>query len=138
MGNNNALLGIISLLGSIGGILLFEAIPFLSLVFPSYTFGIGTAFGCWVISVMLELLALGCGIAARNTTTGRAGLVIICILLVLVALMRILGGAQQGSSSGFLKWGGMVPPGGWSGLSSAGLGCNCSRLIRPARTRPVM
>jgi hypothetical protein len=44
----------------------------------------GPAYGiCGILFVIFELITLGCGIAARRTATGRAGLVISSVLLLL-------------------------------------------------------
>ena len=54
---------------------------------------------CGILFVILELVALGCGIAARRTASGKAGLVIstgvafLLLLLGLVAWMRLGWGA---------------------------------------------
>jgi hypothetical protein len=45
-------------------------------------FGVGLGV-CIFIFVILELAALGCGIASRRTATGKIGLVISSVLLIL-------------------------------------------------------
>jgi hypothetical protein len=91
MANDNASLGTASLWTSIIGIVLPGCLAVLvALLFkpPEPVHGIRTI--CWLLFVILELIALGCGIAARRTATGKAGLAIsstcVVILLVLVAL----------------------------------------------------
>jgi hypothetical protein len=49
---------------------------------PLIGFGIGGA-----LFFLLELLALGCGIVARHTTTGKTGLTIAGVLLALFILL---------------------------------------------------
>ncbi len=48
------------------------------------------AFLCGVLFVILELVALGCGIAARRTATGKAGLVISFSLLLFFFTLFLL------------------------------------------------
>ena len=51
---------------------------------PALGQGAGPAYACCgLLFVMLELIALGCGIAARRTATGKAGLVIGLVVLLL-------------------------------------------------------
>jgi hypothetical protein len=44
---------------------------------------------CWLLGVVLELVALGCGIAARRTATGKAGIIISVISLVVSVLVYL-------------------------------------------------
>jgi hypothetical protein len=80
MGNDNISLGKASLWTSIVGIVLPVCLAVLVAIFlnrPVLGQDPGVAYSlCGLLFVMLELIALGCGIAARRTATGKAGLVI--------------------------------------------------------------
>jgi hypothetical protein len=83
VGNDNTTLGKASLVTSIVGVALPASLAILAAVFlngrPKEQ---GPSFGlCVLLFVVLELIALGCGVAARRTPTGKAGLVISGILL---------------------------------------------------------
>ncbi len=81
MGNDNAAPGKVSLWTAIIGIVLPGCLYLLAALFLTLE---GWAYGlCELLCVILELVALGCGIAARRTPTGRAGLVISGSLLLL-------------------------------------------------------
>jgi hypothetical protein len=45
---------------------------------------------CGILLTALELIALGCGIAARSTATGKAGIVIAGIVLLLPITVLVL------------------------------------------------
>jgi hypothetical protein len=87
MNNDRSALGKASLWTAIIGIVLPASLAVLVAVFltrPVLGQDPGIAYAlCGVIFVILQLVALGCGIAARRTPTGRAGMVISAILLVL-------------------------------------------------------
>ena len=81
MDNDNLSLGKASLWSSIIGIGLPVCLYVLVIIFFSYE---GLAYGaCQLLFVILQLVALGCGIAARQTPNGRAGLAISGSLLLL-------------------------------------------------------
>jgi len=84
MANDNASLGKTSLWTSIVGVVLPVSLAILVAIFlkPSSEKALANAL-CGVLFVILELIALGCGIAGRRTATGKAGLVISVILLLL-------------------------------------------------------
>jgi hypothetical protein len=98
MGNDNASLGKTSLWSSIFGVVLPVCLAILTFVGVSYLAPqsrLGpppsameaaewTLAFSGILFVILELIALGCGIAARGTATGMAGLVISGVLLSLV------------------------------------------------------
>src|SRR5436190_16303118 len=91
MGNNNVPLGKVSLWTSIIGIVLPGCLYVLVAVFFNRE---GWAYGvCELLFVILEFVALGCGIAARRTPTGRGGLVIsgslLSILLCIVSAVLL-------------------------------------------------
>jgi hypothetical protein len=87
MGNDNAWLGKASLVTSIIGIALSAFLAVLVGIFIRGPKEQGMYFGlCLLLFVILELIALGCGIAARRTSTGKAGLVISGILLLIPVL----------------------------------------------------
>jgi hypothetical protein len=73
MGNDYASLGKACLWCAIIGIVLPVC---LAILVPA------NAFLCGFLFVILELIALGCGIAARATVTGKAGLIISGIVLL--------------------------------------------------------
>ena len=58
---------------------------------------------CVLIFVPLELVAFGCGIAARRTVTGKAGILISALLLALlvIAVFYMLAQPMRGSGRGF-------------------------------------
>jgi len=93
MANDSKALGKASLVTSIVGIAVPVILPVLVLVIEKRG-GAATViavFFCGVLGVVLELVALGLGIAARRTTTGKAGMIISGILiLLLVAAVFIL------------------------------------------------
>ena len=79
--NDNLWLGKASLWSSIIGIVLPACLYVLVIIFFSYE---GLAYGaCQLLFVILQLVALGCGIAARRTPNGKAGLGISGSLLLL-------------------------------------------------------
>jgi hypothetical protein len=81
MDNDNLSLGKASLWSSIIGIVLPACLYVLVVIFLSFE---GLAYGaCELLFVILQLVALGCGIAARRTPTGGAGLAISGSLLLL-------------------------------------------------------
>jgi hypothetical protein len=89
MGNDKVFLGKTSLWTSISGIVLpvcLAAILFVFLPPPGYA-GLAYVALCLILSVILELVAVGCGIAAMRTATGKTGLVISSILLVVVIIV---------------------------------------------------
>lgn len=43
--------------------------------------------GCWLLGIVMELVAFGCGIAARRTAAGKAGIIISVISLVLTVMV---------------------------------------------------
>jgi hypothetical protein len=96
MSNENATLGNASLWTAIIGIVVPGCLAVLVAVF--YPRHLGNDPGplyalCGVLFVILELVALGCGIAARRTATGIAGIVIsgtLCALLFLGAALCLL------------------------------------------------
>jgi len=45
---------------------------------------------CWLLGTVLELVALGCGIAARRTAAGKAGIIISVISLILSVLIYLV------------------------------------------------
>jgi hypothetical protein len=98
MGHDDASLGKASLWCSIIGVALPVCLAILTLVGVSYLApqsrlgpppsameAAGWAFALsGILFVLLELIAFGCGLAARRTATGKAGLVISGVLLPLV------------------------------------------------------
>jgi hypothetical protein len=57
---------------------------------PSYEDSVRLIAGlvlCVVVFMLLELVAFGCGMAARYTTTGKIGLAISCVLLTLALVV---------------------------------------------------
>jgi len=84
MGNDKASLGKVSLGSSLIGIVLPGCLYVLVAMFLRPPGEQGWAYDiCELLFVILEFVALGCGIAARRTPTGRAGLVISGSLLLL-------------------------------------------------------
>jgi hypothetical protein len=80
MGNDYASLGKASLWCAIIGVVLPLC---LLILFPASA----SPILCGVLLVILELVAVGCGIAARRTATGKSGLVISGILLLCVFVL---------------------------------------------------
>ena len=94
MGNDNASLGITSLCSSIIGVVLPACLAVLVAVFIKPPNEQGPAYAlCGVLFVILESIALGCGIATKRTATGKAGLLIsgVLLLLALAAFGRKMG-----------------------------------------------
>jgi hypothetical protein len=84
MDNDKASLGKASLGSSIIGIVLPGCLYVLVAMCLRPPGEQGWAYGiCELLFVILELVALGCGIAARRTPTGKAGLAISGSLLLL-------------------------------------------------------
>jgi hypothetical protein len=81
MSKDNALLGKASLLTAIIGPVLPVCILFATFGGPNHLLGRDLSLGLFVI---LELVALGCGIAARRTGIGIAGMFISLTLLLLL------------------------------------------------------
>jgi hypothetical protein len=87
MGNDEGSLGNASLWSSIVGVVLPGCLAALVAIFlnnpvlgqdPDPTYGI-----CAILFLILQLVALGCGIAARCTASGKAGLIMSGVLLPL-------------------------------------------------------
>jgi len=74
-------LGDLSLWTAIGGVALVFLLAFVASMFASVTESFFVL--CWALGVVLALVALGCGIVARRTATGKTGLIISGILVVL-------------------------------------------------------
>lgn len=85
MGKDNILLGKVSLWAAVVGVVLPVClVVVVAMLFSHPALGqdAGPAYACCgLLFVMLELIALGCGIAARRTATGKAGLVIGSVVL---------------------------------------------------------
>jgi heme/copper-type cytochrome/quinol oxidase subunit 4 len=91
MGNDKATLGKASLWSAIIGVVLPGGLAVLAAIFLNSTDARERAYAiCAVLSVVLELIAFGCGIAARRTATGKAAVAISVILLV-VDIFAVLG-----------------------------------------------
>ena|SRR5713101_1258203 len=93
MSNGNASLGKASLWSAIVGVVLpgCLAVPVAAFYKPHLGNDPGLAYAlCGLLLVILELVAFGCGIAAKRTATGKAGLFISVILLLLVILVVVL------------------------------------------------
>jgi hypothetical protein len=87
MGNDNAALGKASLWTSVIGIALPTSLAILVGVFLRDPKDQGLYFGlCVLLGVILEVVALGCGVAARRTPAGKAGLAISSIPLLMLVL----------------------------------------------------
>ena len=115
MVTDNAWLGKVSLWSSILGVILPGcSIVVLGLVMDIHSLGF-FVFGLLISGFLfwtLELVALGCGIAARRTATGKAGLAIVAGIAILVFLYYLMvwiresgkkpppGGSKQSSRSG--------------------------------------
>jgi hypothetical protein len=104
MANDNTVLGKASLWSALIGIVLPASLAVLVAVFlkPHLGNDPGPAYGiCCLLFVILELVAFGCGIAARHLATGKAALVISGILLLLVLFVVVLkfwpGHAEPGA-----------------------------------------
>jgi cytochrome bd-type quinol oxidase subunit 2 len=93
MGNDNASLGKASLWTSIVGVVLPVFLAILVAIFlkPSSEKAWANAL-CGVLLVILELVALGCGIVGRRTTAGKAGLVISGVVLGLIVVGFVYAG----------------------------------------------
>ena len=93
MGNDNSWLGKVSVWSCIIGVVLPGTLLALVLVnerlLPLETV-LGAKGPCYILFVILELVALGCGIAARHTTTGKVGLVISGLILLYPAVTLVL------------------------------------------------
>ena len=117
MRNDKAVLGKVSLWTAIIGFVLPMCLGVLVIVFVLY-FTPRTRMGpsweaekaalivlafCCILFVILEATALGCGIAARQTATGIAGLVISSVLFLLalglIAFVLVRSGYFQSFSS---------------------------------------
>jgi len=100
MTNDRAWLGRASLWASIVGIILPGCLFIVVLAVGHLDLGsmvlVVGGFSCsGLVFAILELLAFGCGIAARRTATGMAGLVISGVFLGLAAI-AILSGYATG------------------------------------------
>jgi hypothetical protein len=81
MDNDNLWLGKVSLWSSIIGIILPACLYVLVVIFLSFE---GLAYGaCELLFVIFQLVAPGCGFAARCTSNGKVGLAITGTLLLL-------------------------------------------------------
>src|SRR5207245_1379501 len=93
MGNDNSWLGKVSVWSCITGAVLPGGLLALVL-FNERLFPLEVALGaigpCYMLFVILELVALGCGIAARRTTTGKVGMVISGLILLYPAVTLVL------------------------------------------------
>src|SRR5438105_65104 len=93
MGNDTSWLGKVSVWSCIIGVVLPGGLLALFL-FNERLLPLEVALGaigpCYMLFVMLELVALGCGIAARNTTTGKIGMVISGLILLYPAVTLVL------------------------------------------------
>lgn len=111
MSNDNASLGKVSLWSSIIGVVLPGCIAVLVFFIEKNTSEQSLSLGyviygfviCGFLFVTLELVALGCGIAARRTTAGNAGLVISAGIVFLVLLFYLYSWIRFGA-------GGDAPP----------------------------
>jgi hypothetical protein len=100
MGSDNATLGKASLWTSIIGIVLPVSLAVLVAVFlkpPNEQQRLEyerlrewANLLCAVLFVILELVALGCGIAARRTATGKIGLIVAVVVLLLFSFAILL------------------------------------------------
>jgi hypothetical protein len=82
----NRSLGLASLWLSIAGIVLPVCLAVVAVTFIERENQKAIAMAlCWVLVVVLELAALGCGIAGRRAGTGKAGMVISGIVFLLLA-----------------------------------------------------
>ena len=93
MGNDNSWLGKASVWSCIIGVVLPGGL--LALVLSNERLlplevALGAIGPCYILFVMLELVALGCGIAARRTTAGKVGLVISGLILLYPAFCLVL------------------------------------------------
>jgi len=88
---NDARLAKVSLWTSIGGFVVptsLAALVFVVVVFilppqrtaPAYS--VEAIVACGIVFLILELIAFGCGVAARRTAPGKAGLIISSTLLL--------------------------------------------------------
>jgi hypothetical protein len=88
MADGNESLGKTSLWSSIIGVALPGCLAVLVAVFIKNEYDRRMPYViCGVIFGMLELVALGCGLATRRTATGKAGLVISSVLFVLLLIL---------------------------------------------------
>ena len=88
MGNDNPSLGKASLWSAIIGVGLPGSLAVLVVIFlkTKEEQAVGYAISGLLFGI-LEMVALGCGIAARRTATGKAGLVISGMILLLVLFL---------------------------------------------------
>jgi hypothetical protein len=82
--NETSRLGKTSLWSSIVGFAVPFSLVVLGRIFLTPQNAVGWQRGLLGLFVFLELAALGCGVAARNTPTGKAGLILSILLLLLV------------------------------------------------------
>jgi hypothetical protein len=89
---NKTSLGKVSLWTSITGVVVLTLHPNLIRTFPnaSGSFGLFIFAFCPIFSLLLEFAALGCGIAGRRTTAGKAGMIISSILILAVVSFVVL------------------------------------------------
>jgi hypothetical protein len=92
MANDNVSLGKGSLWASIGGVVLPVSLAIRGAIFIKLPSEPGPVRGiCILLFILLEFIALGCGIGARRTAAGKAGFIISGILLGLFGVGFILG-----------------------------------------------
>jgi hypothetical protein len=92
MANDNVSLGKASLWSAIIGFVLPMCLALLAAIFIENRDEPPTLpqVLCGILLTIVELLALGCGIASRRTVTGKAGLVISAIMLLLPITVLVL------------------------------------------------
>ena len=96
-------LGHLSLWTAIGGVVLVFLLALVASLLANVTEGFFLL--CWALGALLEVVALGCGIVARRTTAGKAGIIISSILLLLyiavyLAVFAIKLAPSSSASSG--------------------------------------
>jgi hypothetical protein len=95
---------------------------------------------CGVLFVILELIALGCGIVARRTATGKAGLVISGILVLCFLFVALFFAPVPHPEIRIQAVPEVVPHGEAPKLQSRPLArkCRILALRRPLSGRPVL